>query len=199
MSFQPRNVNSNSETLTAAGEFPRDRNSPSNKHHAEIEKSVLASGLDYAILRPGTFANNLRQWAYTIKAQAMVFGLYPESAQTLIHEEDIADVAIAALKDSRHRGATYALTGPEASSQAEQLRTIGEAIGKTLRYQKISPEEFRKSMGQFVSEEIIKMLLDYWSDTVAAPDVVRNTVEEVTGRPARKFSRWAADHAREFA
>jgi len=186
-------------SLAAAEEFPRDRNSTSNRHHAAIEKSVLASGLDFTILRPVTFANNLRQWAYSIKTQGMVFGPYPESAQALIHEGDVADVAVAALTDSRHSGAIYTLTGPEALTQADQLRIIGEAIGKPLRYQKIGPEEFRKSMAQFVSENIIKMLLDYWSDTVSAPDVVRKTVEEVTCEPARKFSRWAADHAREFA
>ncbi len=44
----------------------------------------------------------------------------------------------------------------------------------------------------------ITMLLDYWSDTVAEPDVPLPTVEQVTGRPARTLATWAADHRADF-
>jgi hypothetical protein len=46
--------------------------------------------------------------------------------------------------------------------------------------------------------DIISMLLDYWSDTVETPDVVRPTVRQVTGRPARTLAAWARDHAAAF-
>ena len=45
---------------------------------------------------------------------------------------------------------------------------------------------------------VIKMLLDYWSDTVREPDTVLSTVEDVTGRPARTLAQWASDHAADF-
>lgn len=185
-------------SLAAALEFPRDQNSVSAQHHLAIERSVIDSGLAFTILRSGTFANNLRQWAYTIKMQGMVFGPYPESAQALIHEADIADVAVAALTSPGHAGAIYPLTGPEALTQLEQLKIIGTAIGKELTYQKITPDQFRQSMLQFVPEEIVKMLLDYWSDTEKTPDIVKNTVEEVTKKPARTLAQWASDHAADF-
>lgn len=186
-------------SLAAALEFPRDQNSVSAQHHLTIERSVIDSGLEFTILRSGTFANNLRQWAATIKTQGMVFGPYPESAQALIHEADIADVAVAALTSAAHVGAIYPLTGPEALTQLEQLQIIGNAIGKKLTYQKITPEQFRQSMLRFVPEDIVTMLLDYWSDTEQTPDLVRNTVEEVTKKPARKLAQWAIDHAGDFS
>lgn len=185
-------------SLAAAAEFPRDLNSTSYRHHIAIENAVREIGIDFTILRPGTFANNLRGWAYSIKTKKMVFGPYPESAQALIHEADIADVAVTALTANGHKGAIYPLTGPEALTQFQQLKTISDAIGQDLTFQKISPEQFKKSMSQFMSDDIIKMLLDYWSDTVKKPDVVRSTIEQITGQPARTLAQWAADHVSDF-
>jgi uncharacterized protein YbjT (DUF2867 family) len=185
-------------SLAAAAEFPRDLNSASYRHHRAIEQAVEASGLAYTFLRPGSFANNLRFWSHSIKTQRMVYGPYPQSAQALIHEADVAAIAVAALTTDGHQGAKYALTGPESLTQAEQLRTIGAAIGQELAYQVITPEQFRQSMSQFMPADIVQMMLDYWSDTVEQPDVVRLTVEQITGRPARTLARWAADHVADF-
>jgi hypothetical protein len=53
-------------------------------------------------------------------------------------------------------------------------------------------------MSQYMPAGAITMLLDYWSDTVAEPDVPLPTVEQVTGRPARTLATWAADHRADF-
>ena len=185
-------------SLAAAAEFPRDLNSTSYRHHIAIENAVKEIGIDFTILRPGTFANNLRGWAYSIRTKKMVFGPYPESAQALIHEADIADVAVTVLTTDGHKGTIYPLTGPEALTQLQQLKTIGDVIRQDLTFQKITPEQFKQSMSQFMSDDIIKMLLDYWSDTVEKPDVVRNTVEQITGLPARTLAQWATDHTSDF-
>ena len=58
-----------------------------------------------------------------------------------IHERDIAAVAVRALLEPGHDGAEYVLSGPESLSQLAQVSTIGEVIGRSLRYEEISPEE----------------------------------------------------------
>jgi hypothetical protein len=40
--------------------------------------------------------------------------------------------------------------------------------------------------------------VNYWSGLVDNPEPVTNTVEALTGQPARTFREWAADHANEF-
>ncbi len=185
-------------SLAAAAEFPRDLNSPSYRHHRSVEQAVEESGISYTFLRPGSFANNLRFWAYTIKTAQAVYGPYPQSAQALIHEADVATVAVAVLTTDKHKGATYALTGPESLTQAEQLKTIGAAINRELNYLTITPEQFTQSMSQFMPADVIKMMLDYWSDTVEQPDVVRPTLEEITGKPAHTLAQWAIDHTADF-
>ncbi|MEV1173219.1 hypothetical protein [Nonomuraea sp. NPDC049784] len=42
-------------------------------------------------------------------------------------------------------------------------------------------------------------LLDGYAQMLdSPPPVLTNTVEEVTGRPARSFAEWAKDHAGDF-
>jgi uncharacterized protein YbjT (DUF2867 family) len=185
-------------SLAAAGEHQRDLHSTSYRHHRAIEQAVAASGMEYTFLRPGSFANNLRFWSHTIKTANTVYGPYPESAQSLIHEADFAAVAVAALTTDWHTGATYALSGPECLTQAEQLNTISRAIGRELTYRAISPEQFKQSMRQFMPEDIISMLLTYWAETVDQPDIVRPTVEQITGKPAHTLAQWATDHIADF-
>jgi len=185
-------------SLSAAGEHERDRGSVSNVHHTAIEKAVAATGVPTTVLRPGDMANNLRYWAWTIKTAGSVFGPYPTSAQAPIHEADIAAVAATALLDDVHEGKIYPMTGPQALTRAEQLATIGAAIGRELNFVEISPEAFAEQMAQYMPPPVIAMLLDYWSDTVTQPDVVLDTVERLTGQPARTLATWANDHRADF-
>lgn len=183
-------------SLAAAGEHERDLASASGVHHRAVEAAVAASGIPATILRPGTFATNLLFWAHAIRFTGGVDGPYPDSAQAPVHEADVADVAVAALTDPRHRGATYALTGPQALTQAEQLAAIGGAIGRRLTYRRVTPEEYTATMTQWMAPDLVAMMVRYWRETVERADVVRSA-EPVVGR-ARTLARWAADHADDF-
>ena len=185
-------------SLSAAGEHERDRGSVSNVHHTAIEKAVATTGVPATVLRPGDMMNNLRYWAWTIKTAGSVFGPYPTSAQAPIHEADIAAVAATALLGDGHAGKIYPLTGPQALTRAEQLATIGAAIGRELNFVEITPDAFAEQMAQYMPPPVIAMLLDYWSDTVTQPDIVLDTVERVTGQPPRTLATWADDHRAEF-
>lgn len=186
-------------SLAAAMEYERDKTSMSALHHLAIEKAVMASGIPYTFLRPGTFANNLLFWAHSIQTGGTVYEPYANSVQAPIHEADIAAVVVTALTQDGHQGKTYPLTGPQALTRSEQLNCIGTAIGKKLRFQEIPADVFQKEMEKYMPLPVIKMLLDYWSDTVTAPDVVLPTVEQLTGLKARTLAQWAKDHASDFS
>jgi uncharacterized protein YbjT (DUF2867 family) len=186
-------------SLAAAMEHERDKSSFGALHHLAIEKSVLASGIPATILRPGMFANNLLFWAGSIQAGDTVYGPYAKSSQAPIHEDDIAAAALVALTQEGHGGKIYPMTGPQALTRVEQLETIGAAIGRKLRFQETPPEAFAQEMGKYMPQPIIKMLLDYWGDTVGTPDVVIPTVTRLIGRPGRTLAEWARDHAGAFA
>lgn len=61
----------------------------------------------------------------------------------------MAAVAVRALCEAGHAGAEYVVTGPQSLTQAEQVQTIGRAIGRSLRVQEISPDEARSALLPF--------------------------------------------------
>lgn len=185
-------------SLAAAGELPREVRSASYVHHRAVEQAVTSRSDDWTILRPGTFATNLLAWAWPIKSGAPVRAPYLASSQPPIHEADIADAAAVALTRPGHAGRVYALTGPESLTRAEQIAAIGTAIGREIPAVEISGDEFRAETARFIPDDIITMLLEYWSETVSEPDRVRTGGPELTGRPGRTLAQWAADHRADF-
>jgi uncharacterized protein YbjT (DUF2867 family) len=186
-------------SLAAAAEHRRDLGSASHSQHLAIEQAVRTRTENWTILRPGTFDNNLLSWAFAVRSGFPIRAPYLESAQAPIHEADVADVAVTALLDpAAHRQAVYPLTGPEALTRRQQIAAISNAIGREIEAVEITAEAFRTEAGAFISEGIISMLLDYWSDTVTEPDRVRS-VQPITGREGRTLAEWARDHRHAFS
>ena len=186
-------------SLAAAGELPREVRSSSYAHHRAIEQAVTSRTGEWTILRPGTFANNLLAWAGPVKAGVPVRAPYLKSAQPPIHEADIADAAAVALLEDGHVGQTYHLTGPESLTRIEQVAAIGAGIGRDIDLVEIGPDEFRADVARYIPEDIIAMLLEYWSETVTMPDPVRPGVRDLTGGPGRTLEEWARDHRTDFS
>jgi len=165
--------------------------------HAEIERSIRASGLDWTFLRPGMFAANARSWwAPQIRAGDVVRWSHSDAPTAPIHEADIAAVAVNALLDTRHNRGDYVLTGPETLTQREQVEISGDVIGRSLRFEEISPEEARQELGFPLAA--INMLLNAWAAAIGQPALVTSTVADITGNPARSFRDWVTDHVFEF-
>ncbi|GAA1657630.1 SDR family oxidoreductase [Actinoplanes couchii] len=185
-------------SLAAAGEFPRDIGSASYTHHRAVEQAVTSRTDAWTILRPGTFAGNLLSWAWPIKAGLPIRAPFLHSAQAPIHEADVADAAAAALLHDGQQSRIHPLTGPQSLTRIDQVATIGAGIGRDIPLVEISPDEFRADVARFIPEDIITMLLDYWSDTVTEPDRVRPGVRDLTGRPGRPLEQWVRDHRPDF-
>jgi len=64
------------------------------------------------------------------------FGL-ADAPTAVIHQRDVAAVAVRVLTDDAYSGAKHVLTGPEVLSRAGQVQVIGEAIGRPLRFEKV--------------------------------------------------------------
>jgi uncharacterized protein YbjT (DUF2867 family) len=167
--------------------------------HAEVERLIEASGLQWTFLRPGIFAANaLRWWAPKIRADSVVRWPYAQAHTAPIHERDIAAVAVRALCEDGHAGAEYVLTGPQSLSQFEQVSIIGEAIGRSVRFEEISPEEARRELSTVMPLPIVQMLLNAWAAAIGQPALFTSAVADITGTPARTFREWVVDRAAEF-
>jgi uncharacterized protein YbjT (DUF2867 family) len=167
--------------------------------HAEIERLIRPSAMPWTFLRAGGFAANTLIWAPQIHAGDVVRWPYAKAGRSLIHERDIAAVAVRALTQEGHAGATYRLTGPEVLTQEQQVLAIGQAIGRPLRYDEIPAQA---ALEQMVSggwpRAFAEHALGYWATLVSRPEPVTRAVQEITGSPGRTFAEWAGDHADDF-
>jgi uncharacterized protein YbjT (DUF2867 family) len=168
--------------------------------HVEIERLLAATSLKVTVIRPGMLASNARHWwAPQIRDGDVVRWPYAAAETAPVDERDIAAVAVRALLDGQHAGGDYVLTGPESLSQAAQVHAIGDAIGRPLRFEELSPDEFRREAAGTWPPGLAEMLLGAWQAALGRPAFVTSAVQEILGSPPRTFYQWAADHAAAFA
>jgi uncharacterized protein YbjT (DUF2867 family) len=175
-----------------------EQNYPVTSLHANIERRIAASGVEWTFLRPGAIATNALFWAPQIRASDVVRWPYAEAATSPIHEADIAAVAVRALCEDGHAGAKHVITGPESLTHRQQVRIIGEALGRRLRFEEVTGEAGRNELSAILPAQFADMFLDVYPTLVGKPALVTSTVAEVTGSPARSFRQWAADHESDF-
>lgn len=171
---------------------------PNGAHHRAAELVVEKSGLAWTHVRPGMFASNLLDWADAIRTEGVVRAPYDAARQAPVHEVDVAEVAATALLDDAHHGKIYTLSGPESLTKSEQIAEISRGIGRLLRFEELTPDQWREHVKNEMPEYVTDWLIGYWARTVDNPEPVLPDVQEVLGRPARRLAEWAADHAQDF-
>jgi len=173
---------------------------PSRDMAERIERLIETSGLEWTFVRAGMFAGNARHfWGPQIRTGDVVRWPYLDAPTAPTDERDVAAVAVRALCEDGHAGAEYVVTGPQSLTQADQVHTIGRAIGRSLRVEEISPDEARSELLRILgSPTVVNMLLNAWAAAIGQPAFVTSTYAEVTGAPPRTFREWASDHAAEF-
>jgi uncharacterized protein YbjT (DUF2867 family) len=166
---------------------------------AIVEQTIVQSGASWTFLRSTGFAKNTLMWAPQIRSGDVVRWPYGQAARSLIHEDDIAAVAVKALTEDGHDQATYVLSGPTARTQAGQVEVIGDVLHRPLRWKELPVDEARIQLTEaFGNAAFADSALATWASFVDHPEQVASTVEEITGHPARSFHQWVVDHADDF-
>ena len=99
------------------------------------------------------------------------------------------------LLDSRHAGQTYTLTGGESLTQIQQAGAIGKAIGRQVRFEELSSEQFRQSATQHFPAPVVEDLLKALASYVGQTAHMTADLEKLIGRPATSYAQWAVQHA----
>ncbi|MBO2465545.1 NAD(P)H-binding protein [Actinomadura violacea] len=162
------------------------------------ELAVRESGVGWTILRPGWFAQNFSESFWKPWVLSGTVAVPTGDGRTpFVDAEDIAEVAMAALTDDRHRDQMYQLTGPRAISFAEAAELIGKAAGRTVRHVDVTTEAFiERLVSNGVHADAARLLaglLAAISDDGEA--AVSDGVERALGRPARPFEDYVAEAA----
>ena len=173
---------------------------PAREVAERVEELIESSGVEWTFLRAGMFAGNARHfWGAQIRDGDLVRWPYLDAPTAPTDERDLAAAAVRVLCEEGHAGAEYVLTGPQSLTQAEQVLTIGRAIGRSLRVEEMTPEQARTELLPVLgSSGLIGTLLSAWAAAVGQPAFVSATFAELTGTPPRTFLQWATDNAATF-
>ncbi|MCW2750483.1 MAG: NmrA family protein [Aeromicrobium sp.] len=182
--------------LSADGVRPdvEEQQGPILQFHGDLERAVEATGLEWVLLHPASFATNTLGWAPQIRG-GVVREAFGSRVRALIHEADIAAVAVRALVDNDLLKTRPLLTGPEALTTAEQVTALGDALGIPVQFEEISPETASaEALAAGWPEDLVSAI--FGGDF--EPQQTTTTFQDITGRSPRSFQDWARDHAADF-
>ena len=174
--------------------------SASDEHSVwgKVEAAVREAAAEWTFVRVSGLAVNALAWAAQVPS-GVVRAPYGGAARSLVHERDVAAVAVRALLEDGHAGRSYATTGPASITQAEQVRLIGEALGRPVCWEEQPLEEARIQLCEALGDAgFADNALGYWASLVDAPEPAAPDVAAVLGRPALSFAEWARDHVADF-
>lgn len=170
------------------------------RYHAAVEQEIINSGLDYTFLRPNLFMQALLAFKDLITSKGIFFATAGTAKVSLVDIRDIAAVAVKALTEDGHEGKTYDLTGPQAISHEEIAGYLTAATGKNIQYINITSAEMQESLISFGLPEwqADGLIEDYEHYARGEAAIISQSIEQVTGKPARSFEAFAEDNAKEF-
>jgi uncharacterized protein YbjT (DUF2867 family) len=162
------------------------------------EQAVADSGVQWTRLEPQEFMSNTLTWIDSIRNEGVVREPY-DFPSALVHEADIGAVTAVALLEDGHAGRAYNLTGPQSLTPRERIAVLSRAIGREVTFVTITHEHaVDRLMATGVSRADAEYVIGWYAAPTEESTSVVDTVEQVTGRPARTFEQWVAEHAERF-
>ncbi|MFE7775329.1 NAD(P)H-binding protein [Streptomyces sp. NPDC057445] len=164
-----------------------------------LQGAVEASDLDWTVLMPVEFMANALEWAESVRTGDAVHEPFTERLSAMVHEADIGAVAAVALCEHGHGRKSYPITGPEVLTLQDKVDALAAARGKAVALVELTPgQAVERWRAAGLPQDAIDFLIHVYGNTPPEGRTVSGTVEKVTGRPARTFARWAAEHADAF-
>ena len=169
------------------------------EQHAEIDKTIRASGLPYNLIQPHFFMQNTMMSAQTVASDGAVYIPFEEGKVGMIDARDIVDVAVKVLIEDGHEGKSYNLTGPASISFGDVAATLSMALGKQVNYVNVPLEAAREGMiGMGMSEWFADAMVGVFQTLRRYGDFTTPDVEKVTGNRPRSYETFASDFAQVF-
>lgn len=178
--------------------FPHPEKNPIAMMHLKVERALEESGLDWTFVRPGYLATNTLQWK-SIRTERVLRTAFPDGSACLVHERDVAAVAIRALMDDAQKSKAHLVPGAGPLTVREQVATIAEALGETIRLQEVSVAAYRAELITQVPEHLADRLIQFKGQVPQVPVASRiDAVPQLLARPALTYAEWAKDHVADF-
>jgi uncharacterized protein YbjT (DUF2867 family) len=155
-----------------------------NVWHAELDMYLEASGVEWSVLRPTYFMQNLIRNAHSIRSEGRLYGGFREGRLAFIDCSDVAACAAALLSGPLGSSQSLAITGREALSFADVAARLSARLGRPIAYINRSVTEIVESMiaggmASSIAESFSKMVESFANGGASA---VTTGVLDITGQ-----------------
>ena len=167
-----------------------------------VEEAIFESGLEYCVLEPTMFMQNLDGAVVSAKERGVVVTPYSKmSKMCYVDYRDVAEVIALALTSDRLSYGTFELCGPGMYSQTDVAALLGEILGRSVEAGEMSTAEWARGLPPGPLGEGLAEMMDHY-DHYGLPGgnaLVLSAILERDPRTLREyFSEQASPESRAF-
>ncbi len=165
--------------------------------HYAVEQHIRASGMDWTMVRPNFFMQNLLANGATIKAEGKFYLPMGDGVTVMMDCRDIGAAIAETLVGSGHEGQSYEITGPEVMSFYDVADQFSEVLGKKVEYIDQDPAVYRDRISQFLTSQWhLDSIMQLFSEIAegVVPPKVTDTFSKLVGRDPIPFRQFVRDY-----
>ena len=162
-------------------------------HHG-MERRIVARDLDWTMLRPADFMQNLEDVHLEgIRERDEIAVPAGQGRSPFVDVEDVAAVAALALTEGGHGGRGYPLTGPDSIGFGRVAGALTAALGRPIRYRPVSLARFvleRRRRGASLALAGVMSAI-YTAQRLGLADGTTDDLPRLLGRAATGIAAYA--------
>jgi NAD(P)H dehydrogenase (quinone) len=159
------------------------------EEHLATEKYLVASGLNYSLLRNGWYFENQTAAIPMALQKGAFIGASGEGRIAAAARSDYAAAAAAVLTSEGYGNSVLELAGDEPYTRAELAAEVSEKTGQTVSYLNLSEAEYEKILSGFLPALFAPLIAD--AEAHAAQgwlDDNSHTLSHLLGRPTTSLA-----------
>jgi uncharacterized protein YbjT (DUF2867 family) len=171
------------------------------RHHGIVEQALAESAMDWTVVRPHFFMQNLLRVAEPVRLDGRLRVPMGEAPVPLVDTRDVGETLAAILAaPETHVGAVYTLTGPEAVPYANVARELAAVAGRDVIYEPLAPADYERELRDVGMPGWRAYDLAWIASSFVPADLaVTQDVPRLLGRAPRSLQTFLSDHRHVFA
>jgi len=175
--------------------------SPVPSLHYRVEQHLKASGLDWTMIRPNFFMQNLLASGFKIKSEGKFFLPLGDGVTVMMDCRDIGLTFAVVLTGDGHEGQSYEISGPELMTFHDVAAQFSGVLGKSVEYVNQDPAAYRANVEPFLSSKWhMDAIMHLFGEIVegVVPPKVTDTFTQLTGKDPITFRQFVNDYRAVF-
>ena len=176
-----------------------DAETPIPQAHWAVEEYIRAAGLDWTMVKPNFFMQNLLASAPMIREKRKFALPMGDGTTGMADARDIGAVCAEVLTGDGHAGQSYEITGPEVLSFYDVAERFTEVLGEKVEYIPLPMDAFRERMTGILEPWHLNAVCELFREIAEIGlDHTTDTFRQLIGRDPISLKQFIQDHLSAF-